>query len=120
MFGFDVAEADWQPGPGEYDVTLPVTIPDFQPGFNVWTIHLCSTAGEDRCMSLHAPPKYCPMYNHDEQDCEPGEGVSPQDRSILVSFPIAGFKITDESPARGDENAFAASLGLLLIFFRII
>jgi hypothetical protein len=119
MLGFDVDESNWQPGVGEYDVTMPVTIPDFQPGFNVWTIHLCSSGGADRCMSLHAPPKHCPMYNHDEHDCEPGEDVAPHDRSILVSFPIAGFKITDESPPRGEVKAFAARLGFIFTFFSI-
>jgi len=102
MFGFDIAEAFWSPVPGEYEITLPLLLPEYQPGFNVWTISLCSKGGEERCQSL--------------RDTDP-PGTKPHERLTLLRFPIPGFDILDESPSRGEEEAGAFQCGFAALFF---
>lgn len=82
-FGFFLGEESWQLPPGEYDVTLPVIIPDYSPGFNLWTIFFCS----DVCMSL-------------------------RDESVILAFSVAGFTVDDPSPTRGGEGSLAAVLAM--------
>jgi hypothetical protein len=86
MFGFDVSESHWSPKPGEYEITLPLLLPEYPPGFNAWTISMCSKGGEERCQSL--------------RDTDP-PGTKPHERLTLLRFPIPGFDILDESPPRG-------------------
>merc|ERR1711907_396143 len=92
MYGFDVQESHWGMPPGEYEITLPLLLPEYPPGFNVWTIAMCTKGGEDRCQSL--------------RDDDP-PGTKPHDRLTLLRFPIPGFDIFDESPPRGPQEAGA-------------
>jgi hypothetical protein len=104
MIGFDVAETHWSPQPGEYEITMPLLLPEYTPGFNIWTINLCSKGGEERCQSLH--------------DDDP-PGTKPHERLTLLRFPIPGFGITDESPSRGEEEAGAFQCGFAALFFTL-
>jgi hypothetical protein len=102
MFGFDVLETHWSFSPGEYEITLPLLLPEFTPGFNVWTVSMCSEGGEQRCQSL--------------KDTDP-PGTKPHERLILLRFPIPGFDILDESPLRGTVAAGAFETGFAALFF---
>jgi hypothetical protein len=104
MFGFDVAESHWSPKPGEYEITLPLLLPEYPPGFNVWTVAMCTKGGEDRCQSL--------------KDTDP-PGTKPHDRLTLLRFPIPGFDILDVSPPRGKVQAGAFVNGFAALFFTI-
>merc|ERR1719316_394725 len=102
MFGFDVAESHWSPNPGEYEISLPLLLPEYPPGFNVWTISMCSKGGEERCQSL--------------RDTDP-PGTKPHERLTILRFPIPGFGILDESPPRGEVDALAVVHGFAALFF---
>ena len=55
QFGFDVAETHWTMPVGEYDIRIPVQMPEYDSGYNVWTLHFCKSARQlsKRCTKLN-------------------------------------------------------------------
>jgi hypothetical protein len=56
----------------QYSFSFPVIIPEIIPTTNIWTVSVCST--------------------------EDGGCMSPEDSSVLLNFPLAGFQIGDTHP----------------------
>jgi len=106
QFGWDVAEKDQRLQFGEYDLTLPITIPEFDPGYNVWTLHFCRFSGERRCISRADPPDD-KFRNDDPENPESTEVPKTRRRRVMLAIPIKGFGLNDESPVRDMGLAWA-------------
>jgi hypothetical protein len=108
QFGFDVSESHWTMPMGEYDIRIPVQMPEYDSGYNVWTLHFCKYGGEaQRCISRQ-DPEDDPNDDPEKPDAvpEPGKKLSRR-RRVILSFPVQGFGIADESPIRDMGISFA-------------
>jgi hypothetical protein len=106
QFGWDVGEADQRLQLGEYDMSLPITIPEYDPGYNVWTLHFCRFSGERRCISRADPPDD-KFRNDDPENPDSTEVPKTRRRRVMLAIPIKGFGLTDESPIRDTGQAWA-------------
>jgi hypothetical protein len=108
QFGFDVAETHWTMPMGEYDIWIPVQMPEYDSGYNVWTLHFCKYGGEaQRCISRQ-DPEDDPNDDPEQPDVMPEPGVRlSRRRRVILAFPVQGFGIADESPERDMGISFA-------------
>lgn len=78
-----------------YSFSFPVIVPEIIPATNIWIVSVCST--------------------------EDGGCMSPQDSSVLLNFPLAGFQIGDTHPhTKRTRVSSAGGLAVLAALFALL
>jgi len=111
QFGFYLEESEWNLPVGEYDMTIPIKLEEFPPGYNVWSITMCGCtkrANEDGERVMYPT-----------LDCADPEKLvhctSLADPEVILTFPIKGFHIEDTSPIRGEDLSLGVRAALLFV-----